>query len=64
MNGYDVVRSINSNPTLSQIPVVTALDSPERKLALQAGAQGFLTKPLDRAQLSACLTQFLPSAGA
>ncbi len=66
MSGYDVVRLIKANPTLSQIPVVmvTALDGPERKLALQAGAQGFLTKPLDRAQLTACLTQFLPSAGA
>ena len=52
MSGYDVVRSIKSNAATATIPVVmvTALDGRERKLALEAGAEGFLTKPLDRAE--------------
>jgi PAS domain S-box-containing protein len=54
MDGYEVVRRIKGNPATKNIPVivVTALDDRDaRMLALSAGAEDFLTKPIDRAEL-------------
>ncbi len=55
MDGYEVAKRIKANPLTRSIPVimVTALD--DRKamlLGLSAGAEDFLTKPVDRAELS------------
>jgi signal transduction histidine kinase len=55
MDGYEVVRKIKSNPETENIPVImlTALDDRDaRMLGLSAGAEDFLTKPVDRAELS------------
>jgi signal transduction histidine kinase len=55
MDGYEVASKIKSNPTTRSIPVVmlTALDDRNsRMLGLSAGAEDFLTKPVDRAELS------------
>jgi len=53
-SGYQVVAAIKSNPLSKNIPiiVVTALDDREAKmLALRSGAEDFLSKPVDRAEL-------------
>jgi signal transduction histidine kinase len=54
MDGYQVVGKIKANPATNNIPVImlTALDDRNsRMLGLSAGAEDFLTKPIDRAEL-------------
>jgi len=54
MDGYQVVGKIKANPATHNIPVImlTALDDRNaRMLGLSAGAEDFLTKPVDRAEL-------------
>ena len=54
MDGYEVTTRIKANPLTRNTPVilVTALDDRKaRMLGLNAGAEDFLTKPLDRAEL-------------
>jgi adenylate cyclase len=56
LNGYDVCRRIRQNPALGLLPVVmvTALDpTQERVKGLEAGADDFLTKPINQAELIA-----------
>ncbi|OGS51744.1 MAG: hypothetical protein A3J79_08110 [Elusimicrobia bacterium RIFOXYB2_FULL_62_6] len=54
MSGYDVCARIKSDPQTKHIPVImiTSMDSRETKLkGIKAGADEFLTKPLDQAEL-------------
>jgi len=54
MDGYEVCRRLKSAPTTAHLPVVmvTALDSPSDRLqGLQAGADDFLTKPINEIAL-------------
>lgn len=56
MNGFEVCRRIKQDETTSHIPVimVTALDQMSDKIAgLEAGAEDFLTKPVDDISLFA-----------
>ncbi len=55
MDGFETVTRLKADPRTKQIPVVmvTALDDRDSKLrALQAGAEEFLGKPIDRADLT------------
>lgn len=50
MDGFEVCRRIKSNPRTAHLPVVmvTALDQPEDRVrGLEAGADDFLTKPVN-----------------
>jgi two-component system cell cycle sensor histidine kinase/response regulator CckA len=54
MDGYQVSAKIKGNPATRNIPIImiTALDDRNaRMLGLSAGAEDFLTKPVDRAEL-------------
>lgn len=54
MSGFEVCRQLRSHPRLSEVPIilVTALDDRESRLeGLDAGADDFVTKPIDRAEL-------------
>jgi diguanylate cyclase (GGDEF)-like protein/PAS domain S-box-containing protein len=54
MDGYEVARRLKSDPATRSIPLimVTALDDRNSRLhALETGAEDFLTKPIDRAEL-------------
>src|SRR5580692_1044138 len=56
MDGFEVCRRIKANPKSAHIPVVmvTALDQPSDRVAgLDAGADDFLTKPVDDSALFA-----------
>ena len=56
MDGFEVCRRIKANPATAHVPVVmvTALDQPSDRVAgLDAGADDFLTKPVDDAALFA-----------
>ncbi|MEX2109337.1 MAG: response regulator [Gemmatimonadaceae bacterium] len=55
MDGYEVTARLKANPATNSIPVImiTALDDRNaRMLGLSAGAEDFLSKPVDRAELS------------
>ncbi len=56
MDGFDVCRALRSNPNLAEIPIVmvTALDDQDSRLqGIQAGADDFITKPVNAAELIA-----------
>ena len=54
MNGHELCKKIKSDPQLSHIPVImiTSLDSKENKMkGMEAGAEEFLSKPFDQAEM-------------
>ena len=55
MNGYEVCRRVREDPELGALPIimVTASLSEERTLALEAGADDFVVRPFDQAELVA-----------
>jgi len=62
MSGYEVCRKIREDPATEILPVVmvTALDpSEERIKGLEAGADDFLTKPINQAELLARVRSLL-----
>jgi adenylate cyclase len=62
ISGYDVCRAIRADPSLGILPVVlvTALDpSTERIKGLDAGADDFLNKPVNQAELMARVRSLL-----
>lgn len=55
MNGFEVVERLKSTPPTSSIPIImiTSLDDREsHQYALQAGADEFISKPVNQAELS------------
>ena len=64
MSGYEVASKIKGNAATRNIPVimVTALDDRDaRMLGLNAGAEDFLSKPVDRAELCVRVRNLLAS---
>ena len=55
MDGYEVCRRIRAEPATAVLPVVmiTASGQQEKLVATEAGADDFLTKPFDQAELLA-----------
>jgi PAS domain S-box-containing protein len=56
MNGFEVCTRLRADKRLAEVPVfmVTALDDPASRLAgIEAGADDFITKPFNRAELRA-----------
>lgn len=62
LDGHEVARRIKSNPSLPFIPIImqTALESVESKVeGLGAGADDYITKPINFAELQARLSSML-----
>jgi DNA-binding response OmpR family regulator len=56
MDGFEVCRRLRADARLAEVPIVmvTALDDRESRLhGIQAGADDFISKPFDRAELRA-----------
>ena len=56
MDGFDVCRALRANPHLAEVPIVmvTALEDQDSRLqGIQAGADDFITKPVNAAELIA-----------
>lgn len=56
MDGFEVCRRFRATPTLAEVPIIilTALDDRASLLrGIEAGADDFLTKPIDREELRA-----------
>jgi DNA-binding response OmpR family regulator len=54
MDGFEVCRRIRSTPKIAEVPIVilTALDDHASLMqGIEAGADDFLTKPVDRYEL-------------
>jgi diguanylate cyclase (GGDEF)-like protein len=62
VDGMEVARRVKSNPNLPFIPIImqTALDSTENKVeGLEAGADDYITKPIDFPELKARVNSML-----
>jgi adenylate cyclase len=61
MDGYEVCRRIRQQPATAFLPVVmiTASGDQEKRSAIEAGADDFVTKPFDQAELLARITSLI-----
>jgi class 3 adenylate cyclase len=62
MSGYEVCHEIRENPATAMLPIimVTALDPGEERIkGIEAGADDFLTKPINQAELLARVKSLL-----
>jgi len=65
MDGYETVRAIRRSDLIPYLPIIAVTSKfadGERERCLDAGADGYVPKPLNSAQLYTALLQWLPLA--
>jgi len=65
LDGYATLSKIKENKTISNIPVVMLTSvgfNLNKELALRLGAVGYITKPVDLAELLKTISRLLPAA--
>jgi CheY-like chemotaxis protein len=62
LDGWDVLLRLKSSPTTAAIPVIVCSVLDEAELALNLGASGYLTKPIQQPDLLAVLGPYLAQA--
>ena len=62
-DGWTVLGALKANPELRDIPVIMVTVAPDRGIGLSLGAAEVMTKPVDRAQLTALLRHLLSRDG-
>lgn len=58
MDGWAVLSALKSDPKLADIPVIMVTMMDDKKIGYALGASDYLTKPVDRHQLSAVLKKY------
>ena len=64
LDGWSVLAALKDDPALASIPVVMLTVADERNLGFALGASEYLTKPIERARLSAVLARYRRAPGA
>lgn len=60
LNGVDICATLKTNPSFSTIPIIMMSAHPDaEKLCLQAGANDFIAKPFDTAELLLKVSQMM-----
>jgi len=63
MDGYDVAKTLRSNPELNEIPIIAVTSyamTGDREKALSAGCNGYIEKPIDPDTFLAQIDKYLP----
>ena len=58
LDGWSVLQEIKQDAELNRIPVIMMTIADEKQKGFTLGAAGYLTKPVDRAQLAELLSRF------
>ena len=62
-DGWDVLSALKADPDLCDIPVIIVTMVPDRGIGLSLGAVDVLTKPVDRARLTALIHRLVRREG-
>ena len=63
LDGWNMLRQLKADPALAPIPVLMISVLDEKNKGFSLGAADYLTKPIDRARLTALLRQYRVAAG-
>ena len=65
LNGFQATRAITREPTTKHIPVIlvtTKDQDTDRVWGMRQGAKAYVTKPIDDAELTRVIQEYLPAA--
>ena len=65
LNGFQATRTISKDPKTSHIPIVlvtTKDQDTDRVWGMRQGAKAYVTKPIDEAELTRTINEYLPAS--